>query len=153
MVRVPMSKAAGWYEPGKCYLVRVEKSTLRPCKGGEMFSISLIDDMTGDFVCYDNIALTEKSWGFSKPKLLCLGVPDLQDIDVAAAELIGRRAWVLLVREVYEGKGRLVVDINDGEYGRGGYWSTANPPAGYEAPTDVARAAVQAPPIDDDTPF
>jgi len=161
MVRIDMTQAAGWYEPGKCYLARIDSAKTRDCAGGSMFAVAFVDDVTHDFICYDNIVLTKKSWGITKPKLICLGVPTDAVVDIAAAELIGRKVWILVARDDYMGKSRLGVDISGGEHGRGGYWSPDNPPSGYEDPWDAvdpitsSRPLVepQKAPIDDNTPF
>ena len=77
-------------------------------------------------VCFDIIMLQGKGIGIGLQKLMALGFSK-EDSEIVAAELMGRRAFVALKQETYEGQKRLAVDIS-AKGSSVGYWTEDNPP-------------------------
>jgi hypothetical protein len=104
-------------------------------KGDPMFSVKLKRVGDSAFLCYDVLMLGGAGWGIGRNKLICLGFPAEGDLNIEAAELIGRRVYVSLKEEEYDGKTKLKVDIyRDGW--KAGMWphndAAAGPPPGME---------------------
>lgn len=111
------------------------------------FSLELVNDETGEPLCYTNIMLMGKGWNLGKLALRALGVRLDFEGDLLADELVGRRAYAALKVGSWEGQERLEVDV---KMGKGGWW-----PWG-EKPDGVADSTVGAPPPSENdlsTPF
>lgn len=95
--------------------------------GNSYFNIRLKDIGSGKSLCFDILMLNGKGIRIGLAKLSRLGFVPGEDNEIVAAQLIGKRAWVSVKNDTYEGKTRLVVDINAKTSGCG-YWTEAEPP-------------------------
>ena len=114
------------FPPG-IYHVEVESAEERTSASGNgYFSVRLKDMESNKTVCFDIIMLQGKGIGIGLQKLMALGFSK-EDSEIVAAELMGRRAFVALKQETYEGQKRLAVDIS-AKGSSVGYWTEDNPP-------------------------
>ena len=110
------SGAGGKLKPGR-YLVEVDDAIEKESKKGDpMILLSLKAIKTGKFCAYDNIMLDGGGAGIGKAKLSGFGIAVKNGDEVTAKKLIGKRALAHLKEEVYEGKTKLAVDIEQGEH-------------------------------------
>lgn len=115
--------------PPGIYHVEVADSEERTsARGDTYFSVRLKEMESGNSLCFDNLMLTGNGLRIGLAKLSRLGFKKEQDEDIVAAQLIGRRAYVCVKEETYEGTTRLTVDIK-AKTSACGYWSEENPPA------------------------
>ena len=142
--------AEGWHKArvSDCQ-AKVAKSS-----GDAYYNLSL-ETLAGDFIAYDVAMLEGKGNGIGIAKLLALGAAkdegDCYEYD-SAGQLRGRRAWVYVTHEEYEGKTRCKVDIRQGKCG---YLPEDQQPPDVAAGGDAGGPPDDgAPPYDDsDIPF
>jgi len=100
-------------------------------------------------LCMDYIMLRGKGWGLGKKKLEALGVePGTKEI--SPGELVGRRTYVVLVEDVYDGKKKLKPDILATEYK--GYYAQGEEPVDIYPQPDVLDMGDDEN-LDSDVPF
>ena len=113
--------------PGR-YLVEIEDASEKTSKAGDAyFNLRLKAVGFGKVLCFDVVMLAGKGRGIGYAKLKALGVTE-KDEQLAAAELIGRRAYVEVESEEYDGKTRLSVSIG-AEDSLCGYWDENDRPS------------------------
>lgn len=113
------------------HYAEVKESKVKKSESGNtMFSIVLYRVDDGAKLCYDNILLTGAGRGIGMQKLKGLGVPE-GTTSLDAADLIGRRCFVAVKSDTYNGKTRLAVDIAQGPFK--GLWLESAPPEGFSA--------------------
>ena len=115
--------------PAGIYNVEVADAEERTsAAGNKYFNIRLKEMEGGKSLCFDILMLNGKGVRIGLAKLSRLGFVPGQDDEIVAAQLIGKRAWVEVKEDSYEGKTRLVVDIN-AKSSACGYWSEDEPPS------------------------
>jgi len=111
--------------------------------GNKMWSVTMKALAFGCKLCHDNLMLPPNSGAsISKAKLSALGFKDDDLKTVEAEHLLGKRTWVTVKHEEYNGRKSLRVDIA-AKGSNAGYWK--------EAPGDVKSP--DAPSGDADTPW
>lgn len=146
MAKIPW-KEAGALAPGT-YSIEVVKSVEKLSKNGgaPYFEAELLALDFGKTLCFDILMLAGKGAGIGVTKLRALGFTEERD-EIAAGELIGRRAFVAVGDDEYDGKVRLKVDIN-AEGSKCGYWPEDEKPEGVLLPGAPGQTEDV-----DDTPF
>ena len=126
------------------YRVEVAECVERTSRvGDKYFNVKFKDLDTGKIVCFDPVMLEGKGASIGLCKLSRLGF-EATDSEIIAAQVIGRRAYIGVDNDTYEGKSRLKVDI--GYKGSScGYWEHDNMPSDYVSPDE--------PEVNNDPPF
>lgn len=157
MVKVNASGSSsspfGGPEPGT-HFAEIAECTLKHSKpsekspsGEDYFSVKLIlPDSAGEYLCHDNLMLGGGGATMGIAKLKTLGFFRRgEEEDIEPHQLVGKRVWVTVGNETYDGKTRLKVI------------STFRPEfkCGWEAEGNRKREAPPATfdPAVDDTPF
>ncbi len=92
------------------YLARVDRCDGDVDERGLSLDLLLLDARTGGFLCFDVLRFTPKATRIALTKLGQLGVPPgVKKIDTDA--LVGRRVWIALHEEEFDGVVRPKVDI------------------------------------------
>ena len=116
------------------YHVKVASCEERTSKAGNVYFSVRLTKVDGDqTVAFDTIMLSGKGVPMGLAKLTALGFIPGDKEELLAAELLGKRAYVSVKEDEYEGKTRLVVDIS-ASGSKCGYWDEENPP---EAAADL----------------
>lgn len=110
------------------YHVKVASCEERTSKAGNVYFSVRLSKVDGDkTVAFDTIMLSGKGVPMGLAKLTALGFIPGDKEELLAAELLGRKAYVSVKEDEYEGKTRLVVDIN-ARGSKCGYYDEENPP-------------------------
>jgi len=110
------------------YHVKVSSCEERTSKAGNVYFSVRLTQLEGDkTVAFDTIMLSGKGVPMGLAKLTALGFIPGDKEELLAAELLGKKAFVAVKNDEYEGKTRLVVDIN-ASGSKCGYWDEENPP-------------------------
>lgn len=134
----PLSLQPGTYE---VEITQSEEKTSE--KGNKMWMLTLRALAFNCKLCHDNLMLPPNSGAnISKAKLSALGFKDEELKTVEAGHLLGKRTWVTVKHEEYNGRKSLRVDIG-AKGSKAGYWA--------EKPGSVTEAG--APSADADTPW
>ena len=107
-------------EPGR-YLVEVKDvNEKRNSNGDNQWGLQFKDVESGLTVCWDNLIFSQGGRGIAFTKMAMLGVHKNQygkySVD-HKDELVGMRAYVTTIKDVYEGKERLKVDFKCDGFG------------------------------------
>ena len=149
-------QGGGDFEPG-VYLADVADAELRHTrdKGEANFNVKLT--VNGKTLAYDTLMLEGKGARFGIPKLRAMGFfRDGQAQEVHAVHLIGKRIWVRVGWQEYQGKKNLKpVSVFQPHFDCG-YYPESNPPADAADPVfipeEASTGSAQRGPVDD-TPF
>lgn len=129
--------------------VRMSKKTEHPYFNVPFLAV----DFGNAFLCYDVIMLDGKGRGMGQKKLEALGF-DKGVPSIESSDLIGRRVYVEVTEDEWNGKIRLQVDAGSSPYC--GYWPESENPGEVREPSDSAAINmgldIDTNP-DDDTPF
>lgn len=132
------------FKPGY-HLAEVKKCAEKKSAAGDpYFNVELYSmGMFGaeGLICFDIIMLDGKGRGLGQAKLKALGFSD-KNSDLAPEDLVGRRAWVKVYHDTYEGKQRLKVESVFEPTFSCGYWPEASPPEGAVAAKAVDDESV-----------
>jgi hypothetical protein len=145
--------------PPGVYHVEVASAVEQRSKssGAGMFKVSLVAlDHGKKRLCYDYIMLEGAAKGIGIGKLKRLGLDmSAKERVVEADELIGKRCYINLVQETFEGRNGPSVSLKVGrlEQTDFGYFAEDNAPAGVILPKGMISAADAMPTPDDDLPF
>lgn len=135
MVKPDWSASERSFHPPGDYLVRVSQCELKKSKtsGAQLFNVRLVaEQLTGEpTLCFDTIMLEGKGASIGCAKLEALGFD--RDSEMEAADLVGRRAWVRVKLEEYQGKTNLKVATTFEPTFECGYWPEDERPG--ELPT------------------
>lgn len=148
------------FEPG-IYLAVVKGCDEKKSKknGTPYFNLRLHDDETGELLCWDTAMLDGNGKGIGIAKLKALGFFQSDEPErVDAEDVIGRRAWVRVAWDTYEGKTRLKVETRMEPDFDLGYWPEGEMPPEAADPlapvSQVPDAGSTKDPVKDlDTPF
>lgn len=100
--------------PEGTYLAEVKSAKEKTANSGNAMIAIEFRGVEETFSVYDNIMLMGKGWGLGRAKLVGLGVGSDFSGDLDLADLIGRRVYLHLAEEEYQGRKRLKVDITLG---------------------------------------
>jgi len=127
------------------YRVEVSDCVERTSKAGDKyFNVKMKDLDSGKIVCFDPVMLEGKGASIGLCKLSRLGFEPTEDFEIVAAQVIGKRAYIGVEADEYQGTKRLKVDI--GYKGSScGYWPYSEVPAMYIPPDE--------PEVHNDPPF
>lgn len=116
------------YKAGDIVRVRVADCESRTSKkGDDYFNVTLQDD-TGWTVTYDVIMCAGPGRKMGQVKMRILGFTE-EDTMILDAQLVGRRCWIKLDEDEYQGKKKLVTAFHWTEHGwRAGYHRDGPPP-------------------------
>lgn len=107
-------------EPGR-YLVEVKRvDEKRNSNNDNQWGLQFKDVESGLTVCWDNLIFSQGGRGIAFTKMAMLGVPKNQYGKYSVGskdELMGMRAYITTVEDVYQGKERLKVDFNCDGFG------------------------------------
>ena len=94
------------------YIAEIEgcNEKVSPSSNDRYLNVRLRDEKTKRFLCFDVIMLTGKGKDIGFTKLTQLGINDTGG-ELTAASLVGKRVYVYLKHEPYNGKVRAKVDI------------------------------------------
>lgn len=141
----------GGFLPG-VYLAEVANAEEKRSKSGDAYFNLRLDSSSLDgetrCLCYDIVMCQGKGAGIGLAKLKALGFDSTRDA-IEPSDLKGRRVWVNVDWDEYEGKKRLkiVTEFNPFECGM---WAENDPPEG--ATSSVFEPTAE--PVNvDDTPF
>ena len=151
MARVTIGDAPATKTPPGVYLCEIRKATEKTSgKGNLMFDLTWKGVHVGDLTVYDNIMLSGKGKFLGDSRLEALGWPPKFNGEINASELIGKRAWLFLAVETFQGKASLRTDIGQGTHC--GYQPEDDPPpeATHDAPH---KSAIDYIVEDENTPF
>ena len=140
------------FEPG-VYLAEIENCTQKFSKAGnDMFVVRwrAVDFDIKASLCMDFIVFSDGAAGLLRAKLGVLGFDPGQVVQ--PADLIGRRACLLIIHDEHEGRVSCKVDTNFDDGCKAGYWPEDALPDNVQAWV-MKPTSEQATNIDDDTPF
>ena len=107
-------------EPGR-YLVEVKDvNEKRNSNNDNQWGLQFKDVESGLTVCWDNLIFSQGGRGIAFTKMAMLGVQKNQYGKYSVGhkdELVGMRAYITTVKDVYQGKERLKVDFNCDGFG------------------------------------
>lgn len=130
------------------YLVTVKECKEGISKKGDAFFNVRLNTESFDgretTLCFDILMMEGKGAGIGLAKLQALGIPK-GTADVSAQDLIGRRAWVNVDSQTYDGKTHLKVYTTFDPFELG-YWPESEPPDGVSEPSVSIKP-------DEDVPF
>ena len=133
--RVPPKSVRTLLRPG-IYLAEVARAEEKVSKssGAPYLNVKFMaPEWAGEEICWDMIMLGGNGINIGRAKLGALGI-DLDDgAEHTADELKGRRAYISVVVEKYNGEERLRVDI-DTDTSHAGYWPEGERPSGARSP-------------------
>lgn len=153
-----VAEQGGDFEPG-VYLAEVADAELRRTrsKGEENFNVKLTID--GKLLAYDTLMLEGKGARFGIPKLRAMGFfQGNKAEEVQSGQLIGKRIWVRVAWQEYEGKKSLKpVSVFQPTFDCG-YYPESRPPTDAADPVfmpdnDADSASKNSQRVDDSTPF
>lgn len=134
------ASSSGGYGPG-LHLVMVGKAEEKRSKKGDAYFNLRLDTESFDgnkgTLCFDVVMVQGGGAGIGLAKLKALGFDNARDV-IEPEDIQGRRAWVNVDFEWYDGKKRLKVVTNFEPTFTCGYWPENEKPEGYS----MARAPV-----------
>lgn len=150
MVRVDMNAPVPGSAPDGVYIADVAKAKATLTKGGDpAINLEFGCSYGGTvFKVYDTIMLNGRGWSLGRPKLTALGVPSEFSGDLDPADLLGRRVYLHLAFQEYQGKRSLKPDPKQGSHS--GYSLETDADAKAKADATAATSQVQAV---DEAPF
>jgi len=131
MVRIDRTQRSNFqiYPAGQ-YLIEVSTAELKRTKekGIPYFNLRLVavEDEGNPTVCFDMLMLGGEGLNITNAKLDALGFSE-SDADLAAEDFIGRRAWIAVKEEEWQGDTRTKVDIRAKGF-KCGYRAANDPP-------------------------
>jgi hypothetical protein len=95
------------------YLARVAACDADTDERGLWIDLRLCEDRTGRFLCFDVVRLTPRAKNIALTKLVQLGVPlgGSKKLRLDTDTLVGRRVWIALHHEEFDGVMRAKPDI------------------------------------------
>lgn len=136
-------------------MARVGNCEMKKSSKGDRYYNVALETPGGDFLCYDVLMLEGPGNGIGFAKLFALGAAEDLGDEVrfdTAEEIIGKRAWVYVGTETWQGKRRRKVDIAEGN---AGYLAehetppTDDPDDGYGPDIPYGPPDDGAPPVDE----
>ena len=118
------------------HLVTVEAAEEKRSKGGDAYfnlrlSTSTFEGKTAT-LCFDILMVQGGGAGIGLAKLKALGFDSAREV-ISPEDIVGRRAWVNVDVDEYEGKKRLKVVTEFNPFACG-YWPETAPPDGVDTP-------------------
>ena len=146
MVHIPWDEDTSGFKPG-IYFARIRSCEEKQTKtdGTPMFALVIDADDFNRKLCHDNILCGGGGLGMGKAKLSCLGF-GRQNPDIDPSELVGKRFYVAVKMDNYNGQDRLAVDVKQG---KAGYWPEKDPPIQGV----ITPGPAPLPPIVEESPF
>lgn len=111
-----IADSGGGMPPAGAYAAEVVKAEEKVSKAGDGY-ISLKIRLDGvDWHVYDVLMASGKGAGMGKAKAKAFGIDFSDGAEIAPEDFVGKRATAHCIRDEYQGKPKLSVDAEQGEY-------------------------------------